>query len=98
MSDALGKQPVILVAESDVIKPHGKKFEALGQVRDGSSKDIKIEKEYKSTNEVLFHGLKRLIDSLSERATVVFDRGYDMNTLFNLMTEERQGADGKEIK
>lgn len=46
MVKALGKQPVILVDDSDVIKPHGEKFEALGQVRDGSSKDNKIEKGY----------------------------------------------------
>jgi len=46
MLGALGKEPVILVDDSDTIKPHGEKFEALGEVRDGSSKDKKIEKGY----------------------------------------------------
>ena len=117
---ALGKHPVILVDDSDVIKPHGEKFEALGQVRDGSSKGKKIEKgylvtemvgltankkqpvslvahlhssvekDYKSTNEVLFQGLNRVIDCLSEKATFVFDRGYDMNALFHFMYKKQQ--------
>ncbi|MFS0612671.1 hypothetical protein, partial [Lederbergia ruris] len=46
---ALGKEPLILVDDSDVIKPHGRAFEALGKVRDGSSKDHKIEKGYHVT-------------------------------------------------
>ena len=33
---ALGENPVILVDDSDIIKPHGKSFESLGIVRDGS--------------------------------------------------------------
>lgn len=52
MAKALGKQPVILVDDSDVVKPHGQKFEALGRVRDGSSKDNKIEKGYQVTEVV----------------------------------------------
>lgn len=120
MVNALGKQPIILVDDTDVIKPHGKKFEALGKVRDGSSKKNTIEKgylvteivgltakkkqpvslfthihsskekDYKSTNKVLFQGLKHVIDSLSEKATFVFDRGYDMNALFNFMNKYDQ--------
>src|SRR5690625_3472643 len=111
MISALGKQPVILVDDTDVIKPYGEKFESLGKVRDGSSKDNKIEKGYfgteivgltankkqpislfshlhssiekgyKSTNEILFQGLNQVIDSLSVKATFIFDRGYDMNAL-----------------
>lgn len=117
---SLGEKPLILVDDSDVIKPHGKAFEALGRVRDGSSKDNKIEKgyhvtemvgltskkkqpvslfsrihssaekNYKSTNDVLFLGLNQVIQSLSERATFVFDRGYDMNALFQFMYKEQQ--------
>ena len=49
MLDSLEKHPVILVDDSDVIKPHGKKFEALDKVRDGSSLDNKIEKGYLMT-------------------------------------------------
>ena len=120
MVKSLGKKPVILVDDSDVIKPHGKAFESLGQVRDGSSKDYKIEKgyivtemvgltsqkkqpvslfshlhsstekDYKSTNDVLFSGLSQVISSLSEKATFVFDRGYDMNALFQFMYEKEQ--------
>lgn len=120
MVQSLGKEPVILVDDSDVIKPHGEKFEALGQVRDGSSKDKKFEKgyivtemvgltankkqpvslyshlhssgekDYKSTNHVLFQGLTQVIDSLLKKATFVFDRGYDMNALFNFMHEQQQ--------
>lgn len=120
MTKALGRHPVILVDDSDVIKPHGEKFEALGQVRDGSSKDNKIEKgylvtemvgltankkqpvslfshlhssrekDYKSTNEVLFQGLNHVIGNLSGKATFVFDRGYDMNALFHFMHKQKQ--------
>lgn len=116
----LGNHPVILVDDSDIIKPHGVKFEALGKVRDGSSKNNKIEKgylvteivgltakkkqpislfshihsstekDYKSTNEVLFQGLRQVISNLKTRATFVFDRGYDMNKLFNFMCQQQQ--------
>lgn len=120
MVKALGKEPVIMVDDSDVIKPHGQAFEALGKVRDGSSKDNKIEKgyhvteivgltakqkqpvslfsrihsswerSYKSTNEVLFQGLKYVISHLKQKATFIFDRGYDMNALFDFMHQNKQ--------
>src|SRR5699024_3094200 len=35
MMRSLGKEPLIMVDDSDVIKPHGQAFEALGKVRDG---------------------------------------------------------------
>ena len=41
---SLGEEPIILVDDTDVIKPYGEKFEALGKVRDGSSKGKNIEK------------------------------------------------------
>ena len=47
--DALGNEPVFLVDDSDVTKPLGNKFEALGIVRDGSSKDKSYEKGYHHT-------------------------------------------------
>lgn len=86
--NSLGEEPIILVDDTDIVKPYGKRFEALGEVRDGSSKGNKIEKGYlvteivgltvskkqpislfshihsskeqgyKSTNAVLFKGLK----------------------------------------
>ena len=120
ITKVLGNNPVILVDDTDVIKPHGEKFEALGKVRDGSSKGNKIEKGYlvtemvgltankkqpvslfthihsskekgyKSTNEVTFQGLNQVMNSLQGKATFVFDRGYDMNALFNFMHKREQ--------
>ena len=120
MVSTIGRDPVILVDDSDVIKPHGKKFEALGEVRDGSSKNKKIEKgyivtemvgltankrqpvslfshihssrekEYKSTNYILYSGLDQIIAALKTKATFVFDRGYDMNDLFHFMYKRKQ--------
>lgn len=120
MVSALGEQPVILVDDSDVIKPYGEKFESLGRVRDGSSKDNKLEKGYhvtemvgltannkqpvslfsrihsshekgyKSTNTILFEGLKQVINALGKKATFIFDRGYDMNALFDFMYKHEQ--------
>jgi hypothetical protein len=120
MVKALGEQPVVLVDDSDVIKPYGEKFESLGLVRDGSSKDKKIEKGYhvtemvgltahnkqpvslfsrihsshekgyKSTNTILFEGLKQVIKALGKKATFIFDRGYDMNALFDFMYKYEQ--------
>ena len=120
MTKSLGESPVILVDDSDVIKPYGQKFEALGEVRDGSSKDKKIEKgymvteivgltakekqpvslfshvhsskekSYKSTNAILFQGLTQVINTLAKKATFVFDRGYDMNALFDFMYKHKQ--------
>lgn len=118
--NSLGEEPIILVDDTDVVKPYGEKFEALGEVRDGSSKGNKIEKGYlvteivgltankkqpislfshihsskekgyKSTNTVLFKGLDDVINNLNKKATFVFDRGYDMNSLFNFMTKGKQ--------
>src|SRR5699024_2333800 len=48
------------------------------------------ENGYKSTNNVLFQGLERVIGNLKERATFVFDRGYDMNALFDFMYANEQ--------
>ncbi len=120
MTKHLGSRPIILVDDSDVIKPYGQKFEALGEVRDGSSKDKKIEKgymvteivgltakekqpvslfshiysskekSYKSTNTILFQGLTQIINILAKKATFVFDRGYDMNALFDFMYKHKQ--------
>ena len=42
--DSLGDNPIILIDDSDIVKPKGKKFEDLGIVRDGSSE----KKEYKT--------------------------------------------------
>lgn len=47
--DALGKNPVFLIDDSDIIKPLGQKFEALGIVRDGSSRNKAYEKGYHHT-------------------------------------------------
>ena len=47
--DSLGDNPVFLIDDSDVIKPTASKFECLGKVRDGSSKNKSIEKGYHVT-------------------------------------------------
>jgi hypothetical protein len=52
IKDEIPEDPVILLDESEVIKPKGKKFESLGYVRDGSSKDGKWEKGYWMTEAV----------------------------------------------
>lgn len=45
----LPEAPLVFVDDSEVIKPYGHKFEALGIVRDGSSKEKKHEKGYHVT-------------------------------------------------
>ena len=42
--DSLGKNPVFLIDDSDIIKPLEEKFEDLGIVRDGSSRNKGIDK------------------------------------------------------
>ena len=116
----IGRSPVILVDDSDIIKPHGFHFDSLGMVRDGSSPKktyekgymvtemvaitkrnkqpvslfshihSSTEKNYKSTNAITYEGLDKVISLLDERATFVFDRGYDMNGLFKYMYKNEQ--------
>lgn len=47
--NSLGENPVFIVDDSDVVKPSGSKFEDLGIVRDGSSKNKTYEKGYHVT-------------------------------------------------
>ena len=47
--DSLGENPVFLIDDSDIIKPLGEKFEDLGIVRDGSSRNKSYEKGYHHT-------------------------------------------------
>ena len=47
--DTLGTQPIFIIDDSDVTKPLGEKFEDLGIVRDGSSKNKTYEKGYLHT-------------------------------------------------
>lgn len=47
--DSLGKNPIFLIDDSDIIKPLGEKFEDLGIVRDGSSRNKSYEKGYHHT-------------------------------------------------
>jgi len=60
------KDPVILLDDSDVVKPSGKKFESLGRVRDGSSKDYKIENGYWVTEAVALSNEKQPISLYSK--------------------------------
>lgn len=65
--DSLGEMPVFLVDDSDVIKPLGKKFEDLGIVRDGSSKNKNYEKGYHVTEIVgLTNNMKQPISIFSQ--------------------------------
>jgi hypothetical protein len=48
----LPEDPVILLDDSDVVKPMGKAFESLGRVRDGSSKELRLENGYFVTEAV----------------------------------------------
>ena len=118
--DSLPDSPVVLVDDSDVVKPTASKFESLGMVRDGSSKSNNIEKgyhvtemvaltknknqpislfskihsstekDYVSTNKVTFYGIEQVSSLLNNEATFIFDRGYDMNQLFEFMYEKKQ--------
>ena len=47
--DSFGDNPVFILDDSDIVKPLGKKFEDLGIVRDGSSKNNTYEKGYRVT-------------------------------------------------
>lgn len=47
--NSLGNNPIFLVDDSDIIKPLGQKFEDLGIVRDGSSRNKSYEKGYHHT-------------------------------------------------
>ncbi len=47
--DSLGDDTVFIVDDSDIVKPLGEKFEDLGTVRDGSSKDKEFQKGYHYT-------------------------------------------------
>ena len=120
VNKTIGKSPVILVDDSDVIKPRGFHFDSLGIVRDGSSpkktyekgyivtemvaitenrkQPISLfshihsskEKNYKSANSITYKGLDEVIRVLDTKATFIFDRGYDMNGLFEYMYKNKQ--------
>ena len=47
--DILGKEPVFLLDDSDIVKPKGSKFEDLGIVRDGSDEKKTCKKGYHIT-------------------------------------------------
>ena len=64
--DDIPKDPVILLDDSDVIKPSGKKFESLGCVRDGSSKDGHRENGYFITEAVALSKEKQPISLYSK--------------------------------
>lgn len=65
--DALGNNPVFLIDDSDIIKPLGEKFEDLGIVRDGSSRNKSYEKGYHHTEIVgLTENMKQPISVFSK--------------------------------
>lgn len=72
------KQPIILIDDSDVIKPEGYKFEALGIVRDGSKSTEKksvYEKGYHVTEAVAITRSKQTV-SLFSRIHSSHEKGY----------------------
>ena len=76
--------PVIYIDDSDVVKPDGFQFEALGIVRDGSKSSQEknvYEKGFSSINTITFSAMNRGA-SLFGKATFVMDRGYDDNKMF----------------
>lgn len=65
--NSLGDNPIFLVDDSDIIKPLGTKFEDLGIVRDGSSKNKTYEKGYHYTEIVgLTQNMKQPISIFSK--------------------------------
>ncbi len=65
--DSLGENPVFLIDDSDIIKPLGEKFEDLGIVRDGSSRNKSFEKGYHHTEIVgLTKNMKQPISVFSK--------------------------------
>lgn len=67
-------EPVVHIDDSDIVKPDGHKFEALGLVRDGSeSTDAK--NVYEKGVHVTFYAMERSA-SLFGKATFVMDRGH----------------------
>lgn len=48
------------------------------------------EKGYVSKNHILYNGLNESIETLSSKATFVFDRGFDMNELYKFMFNKDQ--------
>lgn len=101
--DFLGKKPVFLIDDSDIIKPLGEKFEDLGIVRDGSSRNKSYEKgyhhteivgltqkEFVSANDITFEGIDKIVNLLNPKGIFVNDRGYNNNLIFNHYFEKRQ--------
>jgi hypothetical protein len=52
IQDDIPGDPVILLGNSDVVKPCGKEFESMGRVKDGSAEGIRIEDGYWITEAV----------------------------------------------
>lgn len=97
--DSLDENPVFLIDDSDIIKPLGKKFEDLGIVRDGSSREKSYEKGYHHTEIVgLTKNLKQPISIFSKihsstskdyvsANSVTFE---GINKVVNLLNERNQ--------
>jgi hypothetical protein len=71
---------VILLDDTDIIKPEGKKFESLGLVRDGSSKDGAREKGYFVTEAVALLKQNQPISLYSEVYSQKEDGFKSLNT------------------
>ena len=65
----IGEKPVVLIDDSDVIKPEGYKFEALGIVRDGSEST-----DRKSVYKKGYHVTEAVAITRSKQAVSIFSR------------------------
>ena len=93
------QEPVIHIDDSDIVKPDGYKFEALGLVcvLTKNNHPVSIfskihsskEKNFTSNNDVTFSAMERGA-ALFGKATFAMDRGYDDNKMFLKLDELEQ--------
>lgn len=76
VNKVIGEEPIILVDDSDVIKPYGKRFEALGKVRDGSSLRNVYEKGYFMTEIVALSEKEKHPISIYSHIHSSYQKGY----------------------
>jgi len=74
------KNPLILLDDTEVIKPLGKKFESLGRVRDGSSKDGGWENGYQIAEAVALSKENQPVSLYSEVYSIYEKDFKSMNT------------------
>ncbi|HHU81178.1 MAG TPA: transposase, partial [Acholeplasmataceae bacterium] len=76
VNKVIGEEPVILVDDTDVIKPYGKVFQSLGEVKDGSSLKARYEKGYMVTELVALTEKEKHPVSLYSHIHSSHEKGY----------------------